>query len=154
MEQLKAAVLRATLLVSIGLIALAAICTITVLGILSLLSALNAAATVYVGSTWASILVGLLCLTPVLLAIFAILHVYRRAAQNIRENSDESDADSSANNAIINLIKGNPWEAASIAFLFGFTYNSDPKLRALIMHEGLDKLRATQTPNSESTHSD
>lgn len=154
MEQLKAAVLRATLLVSIGLIALAVICTITVLGTLSLLSALNTAATVYIGSTWASVLVGLLCLTPVLLAIFAILHLYRRAAKTISDNSAEHDTDSSANNAIIRLIKGNPWEAASIAFLFGFTYNSDPKLRALIMHEGLDKLKATQTPNPENAKND
>lgn len=150
MEQLKATVLRATLLAGIGIIALAVICTITVLGIVSLLNALSAAATVYVGSTWAYILVGALCFTPVFFAIFAILRLYRSTARTISDKSDENDT---GNSTIISLIKDNPWEAASIAFLFGFTYKSDPKLRATLLHEGLDKLKATPAPNADNTKS-
>lgn len=150
MSPLKATLLRAVLLVSIGLIALALICTITVLGLMSLLSALTAAAAVYIGSTGATFLIGALCLSPVLVAIMIIIRLYRNVKKAINQHADDNDTENSANNALSSLIKGNPWEAASLAFLLGFTYNSDPKLRALIMHEGLDKLKTTSASSSEN----
>ncbi|MBQ0753860.1 MAG: hypothetical protein KBT87_04940 [Gammaproteobacteria bacterium] len=142
MSPLKATLLRTALLLSLGLIALALICTITVIGIISLLSALGAAAAVYIGNAGATLLVAVICLTPALLAVIAIIRLYRHAEKSVNDSANKGEAGSSTNNAIINLIKGNPWEAASLAFLFGFTYRSDPELRALIMHEGLDKLKA------------
>ena len=151
MSPLKATALRAALLFSVALIVLAIVCTITIMGIMSLLNALTTALSAYIGVTGAALFTGILCLLPLFVLLFFLLRLYRNASQSFNNSTGEGGQSNGANNAAINIIKGNPWEAASLAFLFGFTYKSDPQLRAVVMQEGLDRLKASPPAASKDT---
>ena len=51
-----------------------------------------------------------------------------------------SDAPVSQRDTLSLLVQDKPWELASLAFLFGFTYRDDPALRQWLLREAMQTL--------------
>lgn len=131
MNALKARLLSWAIQAALLLALLGILVTMTITGILWALSSLQALLEPVVGAAASLAIVSLVCLSPLLLAWFFI----RRLQQQL-----VSDAPVSQRDTLSLLVQDKPWELASLAFLFGFTYRDDPALRQWLLREAMQTL--------------
>ena len=139
MNTLKARLLSWAIQAALLLALLGILVTMTITGILWALSSLQALLEPVVGAAASLAIVSLVCLSPLLLAWFFIRRLQRQLV---------SDAPVSQRDTLSLLVQDKPWELASLAFLFGFTYRDDPALRQWLLRE------AMQTLASDTGHED
>lgn len=131
MNALKARLLSWAIQIALLLALLGILVTMTITGILWALSSLQAFLEPVVGAAGSLAIVSLLCLSPLLLAWFFIKRLQRQLL---------SDAPASQRDTLGVLVQEKPWELASLAFLFGFTYRDDPALRQWLLREAMQVL--------------
>ena len=131
MNVLKARLLSWAIQVALLLALLGVLVTMTISGILWALSSLQALLEPVVGAAASLAIVSLVCLSPLLLAWFFIRRLQRQLV---------SDAPVSQRDTLSLLVQDKPWELASLAFLFGFTYRDDPALRQWLLREAMQTL--------------
>lgn len=131
MNTLKAHLLSWAIQAALLLALLGILVTMTITGILWALSSLQALLEPVVGAAASLAIVSLVCLSPLLLAWFFIRRLQRQLV---------SDAPVSQRDTLSLLVQDKPWELASLAFLFGFTYRDDPALRQWLLREAMQTL--------------
>lgn len=136
MDALKPVLLRWVTRVLLATVILGVVLTLTLSGVLRLLDAFQTSLTSHLGESGALVATALLCLTP-LLVTFGILWRWQRRFRATLPDS--------SNSALRELVRNNPWEAVGTAFVFGFSYKSDPQLSALLLRESLQKLNRSAT---------
>lgn len=141
MNALKARLLSWAIQIALLLALLGILVTMTITGILWALSSLQALLEPVAGTAGSLAIVSLLCLSPLLLAWFFIRRLQRQVL---------SDAPTSQQDTLSVLVQEKPWELASLAFLFGFTYRDDPALRQWLLREAMQTL-ANDTGHVDNT---
>lgn len=144
MNALKARLLSWAIQIALLLALLGILVTMTISGILWALSSLQALLEPVAGAAGSLAIVSLLCLSPLLLAWFFIRRLQRQVL---------SDAPTSQQDTLSVLVQEKPWELASLAFLFGFTYRDDPALRQWLLREAIQTL-ANDTEPADNTAQD
>src|SRR5690606_41020502 len=124
MNALKARLLSWAIQIALLLSLLGILVTMTITGILWALSSLQALLEPVAGAAGSLAIVSLLCLSPLLLAWFFIKRLQRQLANHTTTRQPDS---------LSELTREKPWELASLAFLFGFTYRDDPALRQWLL---------------------
>lgn len=145
MNVLKARLLSWAIQVALLLALLGVLVTMTISGILWALSSLQALLEPLAGAAGSLAIVSLLCLSPLLLAWFFIKRLQRQLA---------SDAPAAQRDTLSTLVQEKPWELASLAFLFGFTYRDDPALRQWLLREAMQTLANGTDHSDNSAHND
>jgi|SRR5690606_20923708 hypothetical protein len=143
MNTLKARLLSWAIQAALLLALLGILVTMTITGILWALSSLQALLEPVVGAAASLAVVSLVCLSPLLIAWFFIKRLQRQLV---------SDASVAQRDALSLLVQDKPWELASLAFLFGFTYRDDPALRQWLLRAAMQTL-ANDPDRTENTNS-
>lgn len=143
MNTLKARLLSWAIQAALLLALLGILVTMTITGILWALSSLQALLVPVVGAAASLAVVSLVCLSPLLIAWFFIKRLQRQLV---------SDASVAQRDALSLLVQDKPWELASLAFLFGFTYRDDPALRQWLLRAAMQTL-ANDPDRTENTNS-
>src|SRR5690606_38498298 len=114
MNALKARLLSWAIQIALLLSLLGILVTMTISGIFWALSSLQALLEPIAGAAGSLAIVSLLCFSPLLLAWFLIKRLQRQLAIDAPPTTQRD--------ALSELVQKKPWELASLAFLFGFTY--------------------------------
>lgn len=142
MNALKARLLSWAIQAALLFALLGLLVTLTISGIFWALSSLQALLEPIAGAAGSLAIVSLVCFSPLLLAWFLIKRLQRQLA------IDASPA--TQRDALSELVQKKPWELASLAFLFGFTYRDDPALRQWLLREAMQTL-ANDTGHTDNT---
>lgn len=136
MSAMKARLLSLAIKGAILAAVLGVLVTLTIVGVVWLLDMLHALLGPLIGNAWSMALITALCFSPLLVALL----VLRRLARATAPAAGKQPASS-----IAELVRNNPWEAASLAFVLGFSYKGDTALRLLLLKEGLATLAEDDT---------
>lgn len=135
MSEMKSIMARVIVQFALIILALVLAGTLTAVGLVWLMHGLTAFLAQHLSEHWSAILVGLLCLSPFLI-LFALLF---RLRHNTRDLSTGEQRGS-----LRQLVRENPWETISAAFIFGLTYRNDPQMSRMLLNESLAALSNPQ----------
>lgn len=142
MSEMKTILARVIVQFALIVLALVLAGTLTATGLVWLMHGLTAFLAQHLSEHWSAILVGLLCLSPFLI-LLVILYRLRRHTRDL-DTGEQRDG-------LRQLVRENPWETVSAAFIFGLTYKNDPQMSRMLLNESLAALSNTKkSDNNES----
>ncbi|CCG96325.1 conserved hypothetical protein; putative exported protein [Marinobacter nauticus ATCC 49840] len=110
-------------------------------GIYLLVNAATLALSPWVGEAGAMALTGTFCFLLLLLVLYRL----SRPGKPGSSDSGSSSAARSPTNLLLDVIRKNPLEAASVAFALGVVEQGDPRLKALLLQGGMVLMKDAQS---------
>ncbi|HLV78526.1 MAG TPA: hypothetical protein VKY53_11430 [Marinobacter sp.] len=134
--------LRKAVAAVLGLmLALVLLVALLLTGFYLLVNAATVALTPLLGPAGAMAATGFFCF--LLLALF-----FYRMTRPVRSGGDQKPGRSLAD-TMADVIRKNPLEAASIAFVLGIAEQGDPKLKMLLLQGGMTLMRQSDSPSGQ-----